>query len=129
MMDFLMKQRLSSLQIKIFLAEVFECAVDEIKIYSLDEFNCATEYIDDSALCCVCVFSFVQGDASLLLQIYRYKINDSNLIEKIINVSMKNKINIFIPENSFDDWIYVGDSGLKHVRQIDSDEENSFYFR
>ena len=128
MMDILLESQKSASQISTFLAEVFECQVNKIKSYSLDEFNCLTKDLDAYALDCVCVFSSVQGDASQLLQLYRYNISDPDVVERVVDIALKNKIHVYIPTDPFNGWVYVGDDGPKNVHQIDSDEDNCFYF-
>jgi hypothetical protein len=129
MMDILLKHQKSLLQISNFLAEVLKCSIDKIKTCSLNDFNSLTEELDAHALDCICVFSFVQGDAAQLLQLYRYKMSDSNVIQRIVDIAMKNKICIYVPNEPSDDWIYIGDAESKRVRQIESDADNCFYFR
>jgi len=128
-MDILLKHQKSPLQISNFLAEVFECSTDKIKTCSLDEFNGLTEELDANALNCICVFSPVQGDASQLLQLYRYKMSDPSVTQRIVGVAMKNKIHIYIPGEPSNDWVYIGDAGSEHVRQIESDADDVFYFK
>jgi len=129
MMDILLEHQKSPRQISSFLAKVFECSTDKIKIYSLDEFNRLNKELDTYELDCICVFSFVQGDASQLLQLYRYKMSDSNVIQRIIGIALKNKIHLYMPNGPSDDWIYIGDTGSKHVRRMASDTDDCFYFR
>jgi len=128
MMDLLLEHQKSPLEIGNFLAEVFECTADKIKIYSLDEFNSLTEELDAYAWECICIFSFVQGDASQLLQLYKYRMSNLNVIQRLTDIALKHKIHMYIPNDSLDTWVYVDDVGPKYVRQMESDVDNCFYF-
>jgi len=129
MIDFLLVDQLRPPQIIDFLSKIFDCSVERVKIFGIDEFNSLTEELNDSVLDCICVFSFVQGNASQLLQLYRYKITDSDVVKRATDVALSNKIRCYIPCDSFDGWVYVGEGDIpKHVRQIENDQENCFYF-
>jgi hypothetical protein len=130
MIDILLVNQHSLSQLGNLLSIVFDCSIDRVKIFGINEFNSLTEELNISTLDCVCVFSFVQGDVSQLLQLYRYKITDSDVVKRIIDIALKNKIRCYIPHDSLGGWIYVGgDDAPKHVHQIESDQENYFCFK
>ncbi|MDQ1816069.1 hypothetical protein RBA41_22485 [Massilia sp. CCM 9210] len=84
MIDFLLGYPHSSLEIKNFLSQIFDCSIERIEVFDIDEFNSLTEELDDFALDCVCVCIPVKGDASQMLQVYKYKLADSVVVGRII---------------------------------------------
>lgn len=130
MIDLLLVDQHSSSQLSDFLSEIFDCVINRIRIFEIDKFNSLTEELDVSTLDCVCAYSLVRGDASQLLQLYRYRITDSDVIRRTIDVALKNSIRCYIPHDSLDSWIYVGeDDTPKHVRQIECDQGDCFLFQ
>lgn len=130
MMDLLLVQQYPVSKICSFLTAVFDCSSDRIKIFSVAEFNSLNEELDDSLLDCVCVFSSIKGDVSQLLQLYKYKISDPEATTRTVDIALKNKIHCYVPDNSFDGWIYVGDSHTtRRAKQIASDEDDCFLFK
>ena len=128
-MDFLLVHQHSISQIQLFLAEVFDCLSERIRIFSVEEINSLNEELDDSSLDCVCILSSVRGDASQLLQLYRYKIGGPDALTRIVDIALKNRISCYVPSNSLDGWIYVSDDfAQRRVHQITCDEEDCFLF-
>jgi hypothetical protein len=130
MIDLLLVDQHSPSQLSDFLSEIFDCSIERIRIFGIDEFNSLTEELDVSTLDCVCVSSLVRGDGSQLLQLYRYRITDSDVIKRTIDVALKNRIRCYIPHDSLDGWIYIGeDDTSKHVRQMECDQDDCFLFQ
>jgi hypothetical protein len=130
MMDILFGHQYPLVQLYDFLSEVIGCSVDRIRIFSIDEFNSLIEELDCSVLDCVCVFSLVRGDCSQMLQLYRYKATNEDIVRRIIDVAFKKNMRCYIPSDSFDGWVYVGHDGApKHVLQMECDEEDCYLFK
>lgn len=130
MMDILLEYQYPLAQLYDFLSEVIGCSADRIKIFNIDEFNSLTEELDSSALDCVCVFSLVRGDGLQLLQIYRYKITDLDVVKRVVDTAFKRNMHCYIPSDSLNGWIYVGDDGtLKNAMQIECDEDDFYLFK
>jgi hypothetical protein len=130
MIDILLVNQQSPVKIKKFLSLVFDCPAEKIKILELDEFNSLTEELDKSALDCVCVHSRVRGDVSQLLQLYSYKIPNSDVIKKIIDIAFESSVPCYIPDDSLDGWTYAGDEHVpRHAHQLECDEDDCFLFR
>lgn len=130
MIDILLQRQLSLAQINNFLSDVFLCSVDRVKVFDIDEFNSLTEVLEDSALDCICVVLPVRGDVSQLLQLYRYRMDSSEVVSRIFSTAQEGGIRCYIPSDSSDVWIYVGDgSSKKYYRQLESDEEDCFSFQ
>lgn len=130
MMDILLVQQRPLQQIQAFLSAVFDCSIERVKIFSLDAFNSLSEELDELSFDCVCVLSPVHGDAALLLQLYRYKINDSDAVKRIVDIALHNKVHCYVPSDSLGGWIYMGDSeNPKRAQQISCEEEDRFLFK
>lgn len=130
MMDILLEHQHTLAQLYEFLSEVLDCSADRIKIFGIDEFNSLTEELDSSALDCVCVFSLVRGNGSQLLQLYRYKITDMDIFKRVVDISFKRKMHCYIPSDSLNGWIYVGDDAPpKHALQMECDEDDCYLFK
>lgn len=129
MMDLLLVHECSFTKIGELLSDVFICEKERIRVFGIDEFNSLTEELDESTLDCVCVSTPMRGDASQLLQLYRYKVVDSVAYERIVEVMTKKRIRCFIPSDTFDGWNYVGDGGeFRIAHQLECDEENCVLF-
>jgi len=129
-MDLLLVQQYATPQIQSFLSAVFECSVDRVKIFSVEAFNSLNEELDDFSFDCVCVFSSVRGDVAQLLQLYRYKVSNSDAVRRTVDIALHNKVHCYVPNDSLDGWIYVGDGDApKYAQQIESDEDDCFVFK
>ncbi len=130
MMDILLVQQRPAQQIRAFLAVVFHCPIERVKIFSLEEFNSLSEELDGLSFDCVCVFSPVRGDVAQLLQLYRYKISDSDAVKRFVDIALHNKVYCYLPSDSLGEWIYVGDGdNPKRAQQISCEEEDCFLFK
>jgi hypothetical protein len=130
MMDILLEQQHSVSQIQNFLSAIFECPIERVKIFDADAFNSLNEELDELLFDCICVIFPVRGDAAQLLQLYRYKLGDSDVLRKSIEMALHNKIHCYIPNESANGWIYVGDSDTpKQAQSIESDEQDYFSFK
>lgn len=130
MMDLLLVKHYSVSQIQSFLSEVFDCSVERVKIFSVEAFNSVDEELDDSSFDCVCVLSPVRGDVAQLLQLYRYKLSDSDALRRTVDIALQRKVHCYLPSDSLDGWIYVSDGDApKYAQQIECDEDNCFVFK
>ena len=104
-----------------------DCFVQQSR---LDEFNSLSEELDGLSFDCVCVFSPVRGDVAQLLQLYRYKISDSDAVKRFVDIALHNKVHCYLPSDSLGEWIYVGDGdNPKRAQQISCEEEDCFLFK
>ncbi|WP_426305834.1 hypothetical protein ACN9MJ_00440 [Acidovorax facilis] len=130
MMDILLVQQHSVSQIQNLLSAIFECPVERVKIFDADAFNALNEELDELLFDCICVIFPVRGDAAQLLQLYRYKLDESDVLRKSIEIALRDKIHCYIPNESMDGWIYVRDGETpKQVQSIESDEQDYFSFK
>lgn len=130
MIDLLLSKTFTSDQLKLNLSKVFACPSDRIKIFSVDEFNSLSEELDGSTLDCVCVHSRVFGEASQLLQLYRYAVPNSEVVDRLIQVAIEQKICCFIPVDQWNGWIHINEQGaVMRVNQLEEDEEDCFRFQ
>ena len=130
MINFLFKNHLSIEEIEHFLLQVFDYSESKIAIIHIDKFNDINSKIDINNLSCLCVYSEISGDASLLVQLYRYSIEENTLIEKIIKASIKSSIACYVPIDDFDGWVLSG-GWPKEIKgkQIYPEKDNTFYFK
>lgn len=130
MINFLFKNYLSIEEIKHFLLQVFNSSEGKIVIVGIEEFNDINSKIEANNLSCLCVYSKIFGDASLLIQLYRYSIKENILIEEIIKTSIKLSIACYVPIDDFDGWILLGEQPDKiKGKQIQPEKDNVFYFK
>ena len=130
MIDLLLSEACTPDQLKLILSRIFACPIDRVKVFSVDEFNSLTEELDGSIMECVCVHSIVLGDASQLLQLYRYAMPNSELIDRLMKVAIEKKIRCFIPVDQWNGWIHVNEQGkVIRVSQLEEDEEDCFRFK
>lgn len=127
MMDILIKNNLSEDELLDFLTLVFSVEAGKIMIVPTVDFS-GMEIIDFSGIDCVCVYESIGGDASKLLQLYRYTLSDDELICRLQVACRFGKMACYVPRDSFDNW-YLMDGGesMKNVRQVES-EEGFFLF-
>lgn len=130
MTDFLFKKKLSKEEIYYFLREVFKNNGGEIKVLHIDEFNDINSNVDVDDLHCLCVYSEIFGNASLLIQLYRYSMDENVLLHKIVDAATKLSVACYVPIDDFDGWAFVGES-TKPIKgkQIESEDQNVFNFR
>lgn len=129
MIDFLIKNKLSYSELLNFLLKIFECGHQNIALITEELLNNVNHKIYTTDIFCLCVQIDVCGDASTMLQIYRSKINEEELFNKISRVAKFLKIACYIPIDSFDKWLYIdNDSESHYVRQISYENQNFFQF-
>ena len=126
MIDFLIKDPLPIKEVHDFILELFTGETDEVLFFTVDYFcnNASQINIDKNKI--FFLFTYVRGEASMLLQLFNLKQTD--IVERIINHSINKKIPCYIP---IDDifWIYVDDKGRKKkCVQIDGVKDNFFVF-
>lgn len=129
MIDVLLVQKRDSSRIAGFLFDIFYCPVDRIKVFSIEGFNALDEQLDDDSFECLCVVSSVRGAVSQLLQLFRCKINDSEVVRRIAEVAFKNKIHCYLPGDLLDEYVFLGSSEIPmSVRQIECDDDDCYQF-
>ncbi len=130
MIDILLVQQRPPQQIQAFLSAVFDCSIERVRVFSLDAFNSLSEELDDLSFDCLCVYSPVHGDVAQLLQLYRFKFSDSDVVKRIVDIALRNKIYCYLPCDSLGGWIYMGDgANPKRAQQISCEEEDRFLFK
>jgi len=131
MMNFLLADKLSHIQIGEFVSKIFDCSIDRVKVFEMDEFHSLTpEELDNFEVDCVCKIMPVRGDASLILELIRYKITDDEVFNRIVKTATKEKVRCYIAYDDFYDWIYAGEGDSpRHVSEIPSDEDDYISFR
>lgn len=130
MMDIMLVQQHSVSQIQNFLSAVFECSVERVKVFNADAFNALREELDELLFDCICVVFPVRGDVAQLLQLYRYKLDNAEVLKKTIEVALQNRIHCYIPNDLVDGWIYVGDGDApQQAQSIENDEQDYFSFK
>jgi len=131
MMDFLLVDKLSHIQIGEFVSKIFDCSIDRVKVFELDEFNSLTpEELDAFELDCVCKIMPARGDVSLILELIRYEITDDEVFNRIVETATKEKVRCYIAYDEFCDWIYAGEGDSpRHVFEIPHDEQDYFSFK
>lgn len=130
MIELLLVDEYSTYKLGGFLSRVFDCSIDRIKFFSMEGFNSLTERLDERDFDCICVLSGVGGDCSELLQLYRYKLNRSLVVERIFALAPGGGINFYMPDEFSDDWnFFCGDGVVKRVRQVNCLEDDCFLFK
>lgn len=85
---FLYKRKICPDEVKVILSGLFRCTSDKILVLPLEEFN---EIIllkqDFDEIVCLCAYIETNGDAALLLQLYRYEMSDDDLLKNLVNIS------------------------------------------
>jgi hypothetical protein len=122
MIDILIKNNLSKGELLGFLMLVFSVDIEKLMVVSIIDFS-EMGAIDFSGVDCLCVYDSIGGDASKLLQLYRYKISDDELICRLQMACEIEGIACYVPRDSFDNWSLMdGGRPMKNVRQIESAE-------
>jgi hypothetical protein len=130
MMDIFLVRQCSRSKIQSFLSKIFDCSVDRVKVLGIEEFNSLTEELDHSSFDCVCAFSSAKGDVVQLLQLYRYKVSDLEAVRRTVDIALANKIHCYLPSDSLDGWIFVGDFDVtKKVQQIQCEQDDCYLFK
>jgi len=130
MMDFLLADKLSRTQIGEFVSKILDYPVNRIKVLELSEFRSKVTKLNESEMDCLCLFSPIRGDASQLVQLYRYEITDDEVFNRIVETATKEKVRCYIAYDDFYDWIYAGEGDSpRHVSEIPSDEDDYISFR
>ncbi|HEB0655547.1 TPA: hypothetical protein RY214_002253 [Pseudomonas aeruginosa] len=129
MIDLLLKRSLSVEDIASLLFFVTGLSLGRIFVVANENFLSMKDH-DFSQCDCLCVFSHISGDASLLLQIFRCEMETEILKKKIISACLDLKIECYVPCDSFDEWIYVSEGGeINQVVQIESELEDRYLFQ
>jgi hypothetical protein len=127
MIDILLVKSLSVEKIQCFISLVFDCNLCGIVVQDIDQFYSSNVEFDDS-ITCLCVHTKVSGDAAQMLQLFRYKISNADLLKRIIDIAAREKIEIFYPINSLDRWGYITKDGvLATAKEIYFNQEENIY--
>lgn len=129
MFDFLLKNSASLANLKEFIALVIRATVDEVLVFKDEDFYEKADVLDLSSCSCLCLFSYVQGDAEVFLQIFRCALEAAELKERVISVSASLGVECYVPDPVSNAWICVANNGvLSDVVMVDSESEGCFYF-
>ncbi|UXY50982.1 MULTISPECIES: hypothetical protein [Pseudomonas] len=128
MIDFLLRYRISIQELRTFIALVVGVSVDEVVVCQDAEFYEKAGALDLSSCRCLCVFSYVHGEAAMLLQLFRCEMSAAELKGKIISSSSILGVECYIPDPVGEGWVYVGVNGVVSVRRVCDDDEEHFYF-
>lgn len=127
MIDFFFKKNISTDEIIYFLSLVFECEREDILLFEIKEFNEFGYQNIDNNIVCLGVFSEVHGDASLMINIYRYIEDPAVVLKKIVNFSTKERIACYTPVDDFDGWLLSGEEECS-IRGVEIESEDSGFF-
>lgn len=129
MIDFLLRYRVSLQELRAFIALVVGVSVDEVVVCQDAEFYERAGALDLSNCRCLCVFSYVYGDAAMFLQLFRCEMSAAELKERVISASSVLKVECYIPDPVDEGWVYVGGDGIvSDVKRVFDDSEEYFYF-
>lgn len=129
MIDFLLRYGIPLQELKAFVALVVGASVDEVVVCQNAEFYEKAGALDLSNCRCLCVFSYVHGEAAMLLQLFRCEMSAAELKGKIISASSALGVECYIPDPVSEGWVYVGGGGVvSDVKRVCDDNEEYFYF-
>lgn len=129
MIDFLLRYKTSLQELRAFIALVVGASVDEVVVFQDAEFYERAGALDLSSCRCLCVFSYVYGEAAMLLQLFRCEMSAADLRGKIISASSVLGVECYIPDPVGEGWVYVGGNGVvSAVKRMCDDSEEYFYF-
>lgn len=130
MIEFLFREHFPVEEISNFLQGIFGLNDQKVLVIHINEFNDVNYGIDVDNLSCLCVYSEISGDASLLVRLYRYSMDDDILMKNIIEAARKTGMACYVPVDDFDGWILSGDEGEDTKgKQVESNDLNTFYFK
>ena len=127
MIDILIKEKLTDQLINEFLSNVFNTSTNRIILTSEDDFVSMLE-MDFSEVDCLCVKNDTDGDAALLLNLYRYEREDKELIHSIQVSCNKLNITCYVPiMDIINGWYKInGIADMKTVKQLESEDQFLF---
>lgn len=129
MIDFYIKEKICPDEVKVILSGLFRCTSDKILVLPLEEFNeiiLLKQGFDE--MVCLCTYIETNGDAALLLQLYRYEMSDDDLLKNLVNFSRNSHFSFYFPFDDFDGWIWIQD-GHTHVgKELETEKERCFLF-
>lgn len=130
MIDILMINSLSEDGISKFLASVFDVKNKAIRVCSLDAFSEIGES-DFTGIDCLCVYSVIEGDVSQLLQLYRYKLNDTEIINALCRACEKHHLACYVSKDEYENWLLIDANGqIDIVKLLElQDEKVSKFLR
>lgn len=129
MINFYIKEKISPNDILNILSEIFNTSTDSIIVISVDELN--TINLSESKLdkiVCLCSYTHTSGDACLLIDLYRCKMNDETFLNNLINVSKGNNFSFYFPFDDFDGWLYIKKGDIYYGKELETKEEKYFLF-
>lgn len=109
MFDFLIKYQVSVEEIKEFLVSVLNCSLNQVLVITSEELDCL-QFVEEelNELCCLCIYSKINGDASWLLNLYRIPAEANEIRNKIIVSSQLKKFACYIPNDNFNGYLLTG---------------------
>lgn len=128
MIDFLLGDKIPFGEVASLLSRTLNISLDEVLVVSDTEMNAAREGAY-SSIGCLCVYSYISGDAKILLQIYRYDMPDEDFLERLVLECRRSRTKVYVPIGIYDDWLHVnGEGEVRTVRQVESNYESCFRF-
>ena len=128
MIDFLLKYDLSPACLSEFVAHLCECSPNQVVVIDLDSFCDLREEVQED-INCLCVYCKVKGDASMLIQLYRYFFDDDLLLKRLLETAPSYRVTCYVPIDNFNEWLLIeGDGPPVRVRQIESESDDFFAF-
>lgn len=129
MIDFLLKHNVSVQGLTALMALVVDAPVDEVVVCQDAEFYERAGALDLSSCRCLCIFSYVLGEAAMLLHLFRCEMSAAELKGRIISASSTLGVECYIPDPVSEGWVYVGGNGaMSSVKRVCGDNEGFFYF-
>ena len=131
MFDFFIKNPISIDEIIEFLASALGCASNKILATTFEKLNDPNFPDNDlNEICCLCVYSKIDGNASWLVNLYRISATDDEIRDKIIAVSQLKHIACYIPNDDLNGYLLTGESEspIQVYEDEDIEEENTYVF-
>ena len=131
MFDFFIKNPISIDEIIEFLASALGCSSNKILATTFEKLNDPNFPNNDlNEICCLCVYSKIDGNASWLVNLYRVAATDDEIRDKIIAVSQLKHIVCYIPNDDFNGYLLTGESEnpIQVYENEDIEEENTYLF-
>ena len=110
MIDFYIKELIQDSEIYKFLEATLHLTKDDI--FLCDQVTLETSEISQAHKC-LCIKYPTEGDASILLQLWRVVFDFDNFVENAEAFCIENSIACYIPYNNFDDFFEINSIGNK----------------
>lgn len=128
MIDFYIKELIQDPEIYKFLEATLHLTKDDI--FLCDQVTLETSDISQ-AYKCLCIKYPIEGDASILLQLWRIVFDFEKFVENVEFFCIENSITCYIPYNNFDDFFEINPIGnkIKVTLSENSTEDKIIFIR